>query len=93
VWAVPYLDAEELEEVGPDASGTGFELSVRIEQNITHDRPEIVDIFVHDLRREDGIDAVLREDREVVLVRSASWDAAAVETWGNRSFRERVPDG
>ncbi|WP_224046864.1 hypothetical protein [Arthrobacter sp. NicSoilB4] len=48
---------------------------------IAHERPADVDRLVSELSREDGIHEVLRDDRELILVRAPSWSSGELESW------------
>jgi len=74
----------EVEDVRDEPGGYDFEIGLSDE--IAHERSAKVDRLVRKLSREDGVNEVLREDREIILVRAPSWSTDALETW----FARRV---
>ena len=71
--------AFEIEDVRDEPGGYDFEIGLGDE--IAHERSADVDRVVRELSREDGIHEVLREDRELILVRAPSWNTDALQTW------------
>lgn len=69
----------EIEDVRDEQGGYDFEIGLGDE--IAHERSADVDRLVRQLSREDGINEVLREDRELILVRAPSWNTDALQTW------------
>ena len=69
----------EIEDVRDEPGGYDFEIGLSDE--IANERSAEVDRLVRKLSREDGIQEVLREDRELILVRAPSWSIDALQTW------------
>lgn len=64
----------EVEDLGKDElRGREIELSLR--EDIAHEYSRKVDWMAKILAKEDGITGVVREDREVLLVATSSWDS------------------
>lgn len=72
----------EVEDVRDEPGGYDFEIDLGDE--IAHERSAKVDRLVRKLSREDGVHEVLREDREIILVRAPSWSIDQLETWFSR---------
>lgn len=69
----------EVEDIRDERGAYDFEIGLADE--LAHARSADVDQLVEDLSREQGIKKVLREDRDVILVRAPSWSPAALEAW------------
>ena len=69
----------EIEDVRDEPGGYDFEIGLGDE--IAHERSADVDRLVRQLSGEGGINEVLREDRELILVRAPSWNINALQTW------------
>lgn len=69
----------EIEDVRDEPGGYDFEIGLGDET--AHERSADVDRLVRELSREGGINEVLREDRELILVRAPSWNTDALQTW------------
>jgi hypothetical protein len=69
----------EIEEVRDEPGGYDFEIGLSDE--IAHVNSLKVDGLVRKLSREGGVLEVVREDREVILVRAPSWSAESLESW------------
>ncbi|MET4136476.1 hypothetical protein [Pseudarthrobacter sp. PvP090] len=69
----------EIEDVRDEPGGYDFEIGLSDE--IANERSAEVDRLIRKLSREDGIHEVLREDRELILVRAPSWSSDALQTW------------
>ncbi|MDP9982577.1 hypothetical protein J2W14_001969 [Pseudarthrobacter oxydans] len=76
------LEPEPPFEIGDvrDEPG-GYDFEIGLGDEIAHERSADVDRVVRKLSREDGILEVLREDRELILVRAPSWSLGALQTW------------
>ena len=72
----------EIEDVREEPGGYDFEIGLGDE--IAHERSAEVDRLVRELSGEDGVNEVLREDREIILVRAPSWSVDALQTWISR---------
>lgn len=71
--------AFEIEDVRDEPGGYDFEIGLGDE--IAHERSAYIDRMVLELSGEDGIHEVLREDRELILIRAPSWSSDALQTW------------
>ena len=69
----------EIEDVRDEPGGYDYEIGLGDE--VAHERSADVDRVVRELSGEDGIHGVLREDRELILVRAPSWSIDALRTW------------
>ena len=69
----------EIEEVRDEPGGYDFEIGLCDE--IAHVYSFKVDGLVRKLSREGGVLEVVREDRELILVRAPSWTAGELESW------------
>lgn len=79
---VEALEAEplfEIEDVRDEPGGYDFEIDLGDE--IAHERSAEVDRLVRELSSEAGVNEVLREDREIILVRAPSWSIDALQSW------------
>ena len=79
----------EVEDLGEDAL-RGRELEVSLREDITHEYSRHVDRLVKTLAKEDGITGVIREDREVLLVTTPSWNTAQLQEWVIRYIDENI---
>lgn len=46
--------------------------------------------MVKNLVKEDGISGAVREDREVLLVTTSSWNTAQLQDWVTRCLRDNM---
>jgi hypothetical protein len=81
----------EVEDLGEDEL-RGRELEVSLREDIAHEYSRVVDRMVKNLAKEDGITGVIREDREVLLVATPSWDTNQLEEWVTRYLEDKVSD-
>lgn len=81
----------EVEDLGEDAL-RGRELEVSFREDIAHEYSRVVDRLVKNLAKEDGITGVIREDREVLLVATPSWDTTRLEEWVTRYLEAKIQD-
>jgi hypothetical protein len=81
----------EVEDLGADPL-RGRELEVCLREDIGHEYSRVVDRMVKNLAKEEGITGVIREDREVLLVATPSWDASRVEEWVTRYLGAKIQD-
>jgi hypothetical protein len=81
----------EVEDLGEDPL-RGRELEVSLREDIAHDHSRVVDRMVKNLAKEDGITGVIREDREVLLVATPSWDTNRLEEWVTRYLEAKIQD-
>lgn len=77
--AAPPEPLVEIEEIREEPGGYDFEIGLSDE--LAHERSAEVDLLVRKLSDQDGIQKVLREDRDLILVRAPSWGAEALRTW------------
>ena len=66
------------------ASRAGHDFEIGLGDELAHARSAEVDRLVRELSGEDGINEVLREDRDIILVRAPLWRIDALETWISR---------
>lgn len=59
----------------------GYDFEIDLGDEVASERSAKVDRLVRKLSRENGVSEVLREDREVILVRAPAWTAEALEAW------------
>lgn len=69
----------EIEDIRGEAGGYDFEIGLG--EELAHERSAEVNRLVHDLSRQDGVKKVLREDRDLILVRAPSWSTETLEGW------------
>jgi len=81
----------EVEDLGEDPL-RGRELEVSLREDIAHEYSRMVDRMVKNLAKEDGITGVIREDREVLLVATPSWDTNRLEEWVTRYLEAKIQD-
>ncbi|KRE50928.1 hypothetical protein ASG92_26260 [Arthrobacter sp. Soil736] len=74
----------EVEDIRDEAGGYDFEIGLG--EELAHERSADVDRLVRDLSREDGVKKVLREDRDMILVRAPSWSSDTLQAWILRRF-------
>ena len=79
----------EVEDLGEDAL-RGRELEVSLREDIAHEYSREVERLVKTLAKEDGITAAFREDREVLLVTTPSWNTAQLQEWVTRYIDENI---
>lgn len=77
--ATPAEPLFEIEDVRDEPGGYDFEIGLGDE--IAHERSADVDRMVLELSGEDGVHEVLREDRELILIRAPSWSSDALQRW------------
>lgn len=65
---------------------------VSVREAIAHKHTRVVGGMVKDLAKEDGITGGIREDREVLLVATATWDTTRLHEWVTRYLKEKIPD-
>lgn len=85
-------DDEPLVEV-EDLGGhpvRGRELEVALREDVSFVLSLVVDRMVKKLRKEQGITEVIREDREVLLVATDSWEADRLEEWVRHYLEPKV---
>lgn len=82
VVADPQVEAEpEVEVEDIRAEGWDYDFEVSLGEEIAHDRSDEVEELVEVLAREQGVEQVVREDREVIFVDAPSWSAEQVHAW------------
>ncbi|WP_258802811.1 hypothetical protein [Pseudarthrobacter sp. NS4] len=81
----------EVADLGEDTL-RGRELEVSLREDIGHEHSPVVDRMVKALKWEDGISRVIREDREVLLVATASWSIERLQAWVAGYLEENVRD-
>ena len=79
----------EVEDLGEDEL-RGRELEVSLREDIAHEYSRQVDRLVNTLAKENGITGVIREDREVLLVATPTWDAAQLQEWVTRYLQDKM---
>lgn len=79
----------EVEDLGEDAL-RGRELEVSLREDIAHEYSRMVDHMVTNLAKEDGITGVIREDREVLLVTTPSWNTTQLQEWVTRYLQNKM---
>jgi hypothetical protein len=79
----------EVEDLGEDEL-RGRELEVSLREDIAHEYSREVDRLVKALAKEEGITGVIREDREVLLVATPSWDTSRLEEWLTRYLQDNI---
>ncbi|MDZ4090729.1 MAG: hypothetical protein U1D68_05935 [Arthrobacter sp.] len=55
-----------------------------LREDVAREYSRMVDRMVKNLAKEDGITGVIREDREVLLVTTPSWNPAQLQEWVTR---------
>ncbi|WP_323960985.1 hypothetical protein GC088_04795 [Arthrobacter sp. JZ12] len=70
----------EVEDLGENFL-RGRELELGIREDIAHEHSRTVDRLAKELKKQDGITGVVREDREVLLVQTSTWTPAQLEQW------------
>ncbi|WP_157769009.1 MULTISPECIES: hypothetical protein [Pseudarthrobacter] len=61
-----------------------------LREDIANEYSREVDRLVKTLAKEDGITGVVREDREVLLVATPSWDTAQLQEWLTRYIETNI---
>jgi hypothetical protein len=79
----------EVEDLGEDEL-RGRELEVSLREDIAHEHSREVDRLVKSLAKEEGITGVVREDREVLLVTTPSWNTDQLQQWVTRYIQENI---
>ncbi|WP_147394419.1 hypothetical protein [Arthrobacter cheniae] len=79
---------EPLAEVGEE-DGV---FDIGLHEEIAHEHSQKIDRMIKDLAAQPGIESVLREDREVVLVTARDWDAERLERWVLSWLKARLPE-
>ena len=81
----------EVEDLGEDPI-RGRELEVSLREDVAHEYSRVVDRMVKNLAKENGITGAIREDREVLLVTTPTWDASQLEEWVNFYLEDKLSD-
>ncbi|MBG6182767.1 hypothetical protein IWX65_000700 [Arthrobacter sp. CAN_A214] len=81
----------EVEDLG-DHPIRGREIEVSLREDIAHEYSRQVDHMVKTLAMEDGITRVIREDREVLLVATPSWNTTQLQEWVTQALRDAGND-
>jgi hypothetical protein len=81
----------EVADLGEDPL-RGRELEVSLREDVASKYPRAVDRMVKNLAKEMGIAGVIREDREVLLVATSSWEAKRLEEWVSRYLTAKIRD-
>ena len=79
----------EVEDLGDDEL-RGRELEVALREDIVFEHNRVVGRMIKALKQEDGITRVIREDREVLLVATASWSTTQLQEWVAGYLTENV---
>jgi hypothetical protein len=79
----------EVEDLGEDEL-RGREHEVSLREDVAHKYSRVVDRMVKTLAKEDGITGVIREDREVLLVTTPSWNTAQLQEWVTRYIEDNI---
>lgn len=72
----------EIDDIRDEPGDYDFEIGLSDE--LAHPRSAEIDRLIRKLSSEDGVKDVLREDRDLILVRAPSWSADALRTWITR---------
>lgn len=59
-------------------------------EDIAHEYSQEVDRLVKTLAKEDGITGAVREDREVLLVTTPSWNTEQLQQWVTRYIQDNI---
>lgn len=70
----------EVKDLGEDPRRVR-ELELSFREDIAHEHSRTVDRLAKQLKKQDGITGVLREDREVLLVATPTWTTTQLEQW------------
>lgn len=76
----------EIEDLGEDPI-RGRELEVSLREDIANEYSRQIDHMAETLAKVDGITGVIREDREVLLVATPSWDIAQLQEGVTRALK------
>lgn len=79
----------EVEDLGSDPT-RGRELELGVREDVAHEHAAVVARMVKDLAEEAGITGVVHEDREVLLVATATWTTGQLKEWATRYLSENV---
>lgn len=82
----PLVDVEDL----GDHPLHGRELELSVREDIVHRHAWTVGRMGRKLAREDGITRVIREDREVFLVTTATWTPDRLEAWASSYLNRKI---
>lgn len=77
----------EVEDLGEDEL-RGRELEVSLREDIAHEYSREVDRLIKTLVKEEGITGAFREDREVLLVTTPSWNREQLQQWVTRYIQD-----
>ncbi|MDQ0079121.1 hypothetical protein [Arthrobacter oryzae] len=77
----------EVEDLGEDEL-RGRELEVSLREDIAHEYSREVDGLLKTLVKEEGITGAFREDREVLLVNTPSWNTDQLQQWITRYIED-----
>ena len=80
----------EVEDLGEDEL-RGRELEVSLREDIAHEYSREVDRLIKALVKEEGISGAVREDREVLLVTTRSWNIEQLQQWVTRYIEDSIP--
>ena len=77
----------EIEDLGEDEL-RGRELEVSLREDIAHEYSREVDGLLKTLVKQEGITGAFREDREVLLVNTPSWNTDQLQQWITRYIED-----
>lgn len=81
----------EVEDLGDDEL-RGRELEVALREDIVHEHNRVVGRMIKDLKEEDGVTRVIREDREILLVTTPTWSTTQLQDWVARYLQDNIRD-
>lgn len=76
------LDSEpsfEVELTGDEPGG--YDFGIWLSDEVAHRRSAKVDRVLRRLSREKGVEEIIREDREMILVKAPNWSAEDLDSW------------
>ncbi|TDL41388.1 hypothetical protein [Arthrobacter nitrophenolicus] len=81
----------EIEDLGEDPL-RGRELEVSLREDIANKYSRVVDRMVKNLAKENGITGAVREDREILLIATPTWETERLEEWVTRYLAAKIRD-
>lgn len=69
----------EVEDIRTEPGG--YDVEIGLGEELAHERSDDVDRLLRELAAQDGVSRVIREDRDLILVRAPGWSAERVRAW------------
>jgi hypothetical protein len=93
------LGGEDLAPTAPDeplvetdrVAGDDHDWELSVSDEVAFEHSDLVDDLVAALGREAGVHEVLRQDRQLILLRTPGWTQENLEAWASNFLRALLP--